>query len=158
MTVGSDRWSFVGDLRLAGYAFLATGAAAARVVTLGRLDPKPDDDAFAYASLAGGVRHHLSASDTAFFVGLGIGLDYIQIDTRSEADNGGLAAYVEIGADLLRTHLFGGTIGARLDAPAFVLEGREPVFLNGARGGAFNDYRKWTAWTPTSTVTLSFRL
>jgi hypothetical protein len=135
ISAGSERWSFVGDLRVAGESFNKPAALAAMIVTLGSTKIEPDAK-FAFVSLAGGVRHHFSASDVAPFVGGGLALDYIGYGTtRSKTMNygyegyeerssgaTGLAGYGELGLDVLRTHLVGGAVVMRCDVPAFATE------------------------------------
>jgi hypothetical protein len=124
-SAGSDRWSFVGDVRAAGSAFTAPTAVALTIASLGLLEPEPEDK-FGYASLAGGVRHHFSSRDTSVFVGGGIALDYVN-HTRKGDGVIGMAAYAEVGVDLLRTHAVGGAIALRVDAPAFTMEERKDL-------------------------------
>lgn len=123
-SAGSDRWSFVGDLRLAGQSFAEPAAVAVTIFSLGLLQPEPEGK-FSYVSLSGGVRHHLLATDTSPFLGFGVALDYIGYDPEGsygKTKNTGVAGYGEIGLDLMRTHIVGGAIAIRFDAPAFSLE------------------------------------
>lgn len=112
LSAGSERWSFVGDLRLAGQSFAEPAAVAITLFSLGLLEPEPETK-FGYVSLSGGVRHHLASADTSAFIGAGVALD--DIGTT------GVAGYGEIGLDLLRTHVVGGAVALRFDAPAFTL-------------------------------------
>lgn len=124
LSAGSDRWSFVFDVRLAGQSFAEPASAALTIFSLGQLQPDPELK-FAYVSASSGVRHHLFATDTSPFLGLGVALDYLRFDREGEygeAKNTGVAGYGEIGLDLMRTHTIGGAIALRLDAPAFSLE------------------------------------
>jgi hypothetical protein len=117
-SAGSDHWSFVGDLRIAGQSFNEPAAAAVTIFSLDLVKPQPEGK-FSYVSLSGGVRHHLLATDTSPFLGAGVALDYIG---QEDASNTGVAAYGELGLDLMRTHVIGGAIALRFDAPAFSLE------------------------------------
>src|SRR5262249_45752413 len=69
-----------------------------------------------HVALAGGVRHYFSLADTSPFVGMGMGIEYVNVD---HADGAGLAFYGELGLDLLRTNQFGGSFSLRCDAPTF---------------------------------------
>jgi hypothetical protein len=91
LSAGSTSWAFLGDLRLAG-------------------------GDTAHVALTGGVRHYILTSDTSPFAGMGMGVEYINVD---HADGGGLGFYGEIGLDLLRTHQFGGAFSLRCDMPTF---------------------------------------
>lgn len=96
LSAGSETWSFVGDLRVAG------GGAK-------------------QVALAGGVRHHFGVSDTTPFLGTGMAIEGAGVGRESA---GGLAIYGELGLELLRTHQFGGSLSVRFDFPTFPLEGR----------------------------------
>jgi hypothetical protein len=135
LSVGNERWSFVGDLRLASEAITkpstltrAAGAGGGGSSTLGTATAASNEErGFTYVSLGGGVRHHLSARDVAPFVGAGLGVDYVtqktaEGDPNAKSGKTGLAAYAEIGLDVLRTHALGGAIVLRADAPTFVME------------------------------------
>ncbi|MBX3227835.1 MAG: hypothetical protein KIT84_22765 [Labilithrix sp.] len=144
ISAGSERWSFVGDLRLAGDAFNKPASVAGAIVTLGAVDVARDGDAdFSYASLTGGARHHFAGTDFSPFAGLGLGVDfiarkqtvmhhggYVSEDLKGKA---GLAGYAEIGLDLMRTHVVGGAITLRADMPAFAVEERKPDPTNDRR-------------------------
>jgi hypothetical protein len=124
LSAGSDRWSFVGDLRLAGQSFAEPAAVAVTIFSLGLLQPEPEGK-FGYVSLSGGVRHHILATDTSPFLGAGVALDYVSYDPEGsygKSKNTGVAGYGEIGLDLMRTHVVGGAVAIRFDAPAFSLE------------------------------------
>jgi hypothetical protein len=124
LSAGSDRWSFVGDLRLAGQSFAEPAAVALTIFSLGLLKPEPEAK-FGYVSLSGGIRHHILATDTAPFVGAGVALDYIGYEddgSFGKAKQTGVAGYGELGLDLMRTHVIGGAVALRFDAPAFSLE------------------------------------
>lgn len=156
LSAGSDRWSFALDLRLAGQSFNEPAAVAITIFSLGLLEPKPKGD-FSYVSLSGGVRHHFAVTDTSPFLGAGVALDYIGHDPKGygKASNTGVAAYGEIGLDLMRTHTVGGAIALRVDAPAFMLEqtkqsgswgyGQQPVI------------QRTSAWIPVIGATFSLR-
>lgn len=137
ISVGSDRWSFTTDFRLAGQSFNKPAALAMQIFTLGALDIESRGN-FAYVSFAGGVRHHFSSRDVSPFVGAGLALDHIgggrtvtvmspyggaySTDQYRSFGNTGLAGYAEIGLDVLRTHAIGGMITIRADAPTFAVE------------------------------------
>lgn len=106
LSVGSDRWSFVGDLR-------ATGGDAGLV------------------ALSGGVRHHFGSSDTAPFATMGIALASLDVDRKnaSDLDGSGLVLFGELGVDILRTSQVGGAIVFRADVPAF--EDNIPILTGG---------------------------
>ena len=106
LSVGSDRWSFVGDLR-------ATGGDVKLV------------------ALSGGVRHHFGAADTTPFATMGIALASVDAEREgtSDLDGGGLALFGELGLDVLRTSQFGGAIVFRADVPAF--EENTPILTAG---------------------------
>jgi hypothetical protein len=106
LSVGSDRWSFVGDLR-------GTGGDVKLV------------------ALSGGVRHHFGSSDTTPFATMGIALASVDAERKntSDLDGGGLVVFGELGLDVLRTSQFGGAIVFRADVPAF--EDNTPI-LSGA--------------------------
>lgn len=156
LSAGSDRWSFVGDLRLAGQAFAVPASVAITIFSLSLLKPEPKGD-FAYVSLSGGVRHHFAPTDTSPFFGAGVALVYLGADPKGydESENTGVAGYGEIGLDLMRTHSIGGTIALRFDAPAFTLEqtkqsgswgyGQQPVI------------QRTTSWVPILGATFSLR-
>ncbi|MFO0740060.1 MAG: hypothetical protein U0270_29445 [Labilithrix sp.] len=130
ISAGSDRWSFVGDFRLAGEAFNKPAVIAGEILTLGGLDTDGESD-FSYVSLAGGGRYHLLLSDVSPFFGAGLGVDYIGRDGAKDSTpyagdapsrgKAGLAGYGEVGLDLLRTHLVGGAVTLRADLPAFAI-------------------------------------
>lgn len=137
ISAGSERWSFVGDFRVAGEAFNKPAIIAGEILTLGGLDAKGESD-FSYASLAGGVRYHLLLTDVSPFVGAGLGVDYVSRDGVSSSlayrsylyeppgGTSGLAGYGELGLDLLRTHLVGGAVTIRADLPAFEVRETKP--------------------------------
>lgn len=154
ITAGSDRLSFVSDLRLAGYAFGAPASVALTVFTLGGVTPEPDEDGFSYASLSGGLRYHFSSLENAFFVGGGIGYDHLKADDHA-LSNGGPAAYGEVGIDFLRTNAIGGIIAAHLDAPAFAVKTADALESNPSGYGTH--YRRSSNWTPIASLNLSFR-
>lgn len=106
LSVGSDRWSFVGDLR-------GTGGDVKLV------------------ALSGGVRHHFGSSDTTPFVTMGIALASVDAERKSasDLDGGGLVVFGELGLDVLRTSQFGGAIVLRADVPAF--EDNTPILTAG---------------------------
>ncbi|HEY8073449.1 MAG TPA: hypothetical protein VIF62_05055 [Labilithrix sp.] len=110
LSAGSESWAFLGDLRLAG----------------GDVD---------HVALSGGVRHYFSTSDTSPFVGIGMGIDYVNVN---HADGGGLALYGELGLDLLRTRQFGGAFSFRLDAPTFSLEGPDGHYYSPVLASTFS--------------------
>lgn len=156
LSAGSDRWSFVGDLRLAGQAFNEPAAAALTIFSLGLLEPKPEGE-FSYVGLSGGVRHHPAVTDTSPFLGAGVALDYIGRDPKgfSKASNTGVAGYAELGLDLMRTHVVGGAIALRLDAPAFTLEQRKQ---SGSWSyGQQPVVQRTTAWVPVIGASFSLR-
>lgn len=95
VSVGNDRWSFVGDLRVTG------GQLNTMVTTVG-------------------VRHHFGAGDVAPFLGMGLG--YMSIDPKHTQDGEGLGFSAEVGVDVLRTTRCGGAISMRLDLPTFAGE------------------------------------
>ncbi len=156
LSAGSDRWSFVGDLRLAGQAFAEPAAAALTIFSLGLLEPKPEGE-LSYVSLSGGVRHHFAATDTSPFLGTGVALDHVGRDPEGygKAKNTGVAGYAELGLDLMRTHVVGGAIALRFDAPAFTLVQ--------TKQGASWSYpqqavtQRTTAWVPVIGATFSLR-
>lgn len=144
LSAGTESWSFVGDLRLAGEAFNAPAAIAGAVFTLGALEIDPESD-FTFVSLSGGARHHFLRSDFSPFLGLGLGLTHVGYGNRtpqpysgtsyaySRYDDDidlqgktGLAGYTEVGLDLLRTRTVGGTISFRADLPAFGVDETKP--------------------------------
>jgi hypothetical protein len=158
MSAGSDRWSFVGDLRLAGETFNKPAVVVGEIFTLGLLDAKPDSN-FGYMSLTGGIRYHLALSDTTPFLGAGLGVDYIAHDGAKgsyvyeapSTGKGGLAGYGEIGLDVLRTRLVGGSIAIRADLPAFAAEETKPDPNNQQR------YLARTVYSPIFSAGIAFR-
>lgn len=137
---GTEEWQFVGDLRLAGEAFLRPAALSAAVFTLGTVDMKTSSESFSYVGLSSGVRHSFTNTDVSPFVGGGLALEYVmpegpRADESAYASydqrygavaNAGLAGYLELGVDVLRTRMIGGAITLRGDAPAFTLESTQP--------------------------------
>ena len=136
ISVGSDRWSFTTDFRLAGQSFNKPASLALTILTLGSVDIEPEAK-FAYVSLAGGVRHHFTSTDVSPFLGAGLALDHIggghtemirspysayTYSRYSTYGDTGLAGYAEIGLDFLRTHAIGGMFTIRGDLPTFVVE------------------------------------
>lgn len=94
LSAGSETWAFLGELRLAG----------------GKAD---------HIALTGGTRHFFSDRDTSPFVGMGMGIETMNVDRDS---GGGLAFYLELGVDVLRTRQFGGMFGLRVDLPTFAID------------------------------------
>jgi hypothetical protein len=123
---GSDRWSFLGDLRIAG------------------------GDRFGFVSLAGGARHHFSSTDTAAYVGAGLGLDSLKANSSSDGRTGA-AAYVEVGVDVMRTSTVGGAVGLRVDMPTFAVEEDASDAYYAGRASVPSRY------TPVTCVTVSLR-
>lgn len=157
ISAGSDRWSFVFDVRLAGQSFAEPAAAMLTIFSLGQLQPDPELK-FAYVSASSGVRHHLFATDTSPFLGVGVALDYLRFDDTGgyrEAKNTGVAGYGEIGLDLMRTHTIGGAIALRLDAPAFALEKERQVGSWSATQSP--RVERTNAWMPVIGATFSLR-
>lgn len=144
LSAGNDRWSFITDFRLAGSAFNKPASLAALICTLGTVDMKTKND-FSFVSVSAGARHHFTTSDVSPFVGMGLALDYMQLQDASAAtsnyasysytgrssrdygSNTGLAAYAEAGLDLLRTHTIGGAVVIRADAPTYSVDTVEVV-------------------------------
>lgn len=160
VSAGSERWSFVGDLRIAGEAFNKPAIIAGEILTLGGLDAKGDSD-FSYVSLTGGARYHLLLSDVSPFLGAGLGLDYIDRSgaTRSyvygandpPGGTAGLAGYGEVGLDVLRTHLVGGAVTIRADLPAFSTHETKPDPNDSRR------YLARTTYAPILSAGFAFR-
>lgn len=156
-SAGSERWSFVGDLRLAGASFVEPASVVLTIFTLGLLKPEPEAE-FGYVSLSGGVRHHLLATDTSPFLGAGIALDYIALDAHErKPDNKqtGVAGYAELGLDLMRTHVVGGAVALRFDAPAFGLEKEKDV--GSWTGTSSPRVQRSSQWMPVIGATFSLR-
>lgn len=156
-SAGSDRWSFVGDLRLAGASFVEPAAVVLTIFSLGLLKPEPEAE-LGYVSLSGGVRHHLMTTDTAPFLGAGIALDYVALDAherRPDEKQTGVAGYGEIGLDLMRTHVVGGAVALRFDAPAFAVE-RER-YAGSWSATQSPRVQKTTAWIPVIGASFSLR-
>lgn len=157
LSAGSERWSFVGDLRLAGQAFNDPAAVAVTVFSLGLLEPEPESE-LSYVSLSAGVRHHFFATDTSPLLGAGVALDYLGRDRADggDAEATGVAGYGELGLDLMRTHAIGGAIAFRVDAPAFMLEGSaRPVGSWSASTAP--TYARTRTWLPVIGATFSLR-
>lgn len=160
LSAGSDRWSFVGDFRIAGEAFNKPAVIAGTILTLGGLDAKGDSD-FSFVSFTGGGRYHMFLSDFSPFLGAGLGVDYIQRNglansysygAPNAADGtAGLAGYGEIGLDLLRTHMVGGAITLRADLPAFAIHETKPD------PNDQNRYLARTTYSPIFTAGFAFR-
>lgn len=156
-SAGSDQWSFVGDLRLAGQSFAEPAAVAVTIFSLGLLRPEPEGK-FAYVSLSGGVRHHLMTTDTSPFLGAGVALDYVGYDPDGDyrkSKNTGVAGYGELGLDVLRTHVAGGAIAFRFDAPAFSLEKTTQVGTFSATESP--RIQKSSVWMPVVGASFSLR-
>ena len=162
LSAGSDRWSFVGDFRIAGEAFNKPAVIAGTIITLGGLNTKGDFD-FSYVSFTGGGRYHLFLTDVSPFVGAGLGVDYIQRDGlgssssyvygSSNASDGtaGLAGYGELGLDILRTHMVGGAVTLRADLPAFAIHETKPDPNDAHR------YLSRTTYSPVFSAGFAFR-
>jgi hypothetical protein len=158
VSAGSERWSFVGDFRIAGEAFNKPAVIAGEIVTLGGLDTS-GKSSFSYVSLTGGGRYHLFLTDFSPFIGAGLGVDYLKHNEVGSylgygaADEGtaGLAGYGEIGLDLLRTHLVGGAITLRVDLPAFAQHETKPDPTDAHR------YLARTSYSPIFTAGFAFR-
>lgn len=121
ISAGSDRWSFVGDLRLAGEAFSKPAWIAGTIVTLGGIGEHNESE-FSFASATAGARYHILLSDFSPFLGAGLGVDYLargQNIVNEDRGTTGLAGYGELGFDFLRTHMVGGAVALRADMPAF---------------------------------------
>ena len=136
LSAGSERWSFVGDLRLAGEAFNKPAALMGAIFTLGSVDIDSDAE-LSFVSLGAGARHHLLLTDVSPFVGMGLGLDYLSFGARApsttpyyssseRSGKTGIAGYAEVGLDVLRTHAVGGAIVFRADMPAFAVDETKP--------------------------------
>lgn len=134
---GSERWSFVAELRLSGQAFLEPLADVANVFlsdgssSRDKIKPKAES---AFASLSGGVRWHASSANASPFVGGGLALDYFAFVKPGADDDPsltGLSGFVELGLDLERTRMFGGTFSLRLDLPAAAM--KDTVSTNAGR-------------------------
>jgi hypothetical protein len=156
LSAGSDRWSFVGDLRLAGQSFAEPAAAAITIFSLAQLQPKPEGE-FSYVSLSAGVRHHLMPTDVSPFLGAGVALDYIGCDPENErkSKNTGVAGYGELGLDLMRTHIVGGAIAIRFDAPAFSLDKERIIEATTPTGSPRIQHSK--VWLPVVGASFSLR-
>lgn len=135
ISAGAEDWSFAGDLRIAGAAFDKPAAFAGELFTLGSMDLHAENDDFSFVSLSAGARRHFSKSDLSPFVGGGIAIEYLSAGTSAvasaaysptskDAPSGkmGVAGYVEVGLDVLRTRTVGGAITLRGDLPAFTTE------------------------------------
>jgi hypothetical protein len=135
LSVGSPTLSFVGDLRLAGDVVndLLTG------FTLGIVEPS-SERSLGFASASTGARHHFTDKDFSPFVGAGLALEAISLSGENRAQkNSGMAGYVEVGLDVLRTSALGGTIALRADAPTFQLNGTQRM-----ADGSFLPVRTYT--------------
>jgi hypothetical protein len=121
LTVGSPQLSFVGDLRLAG----DVANDLMRGFTLGIVDPSAERS-LGFAAASSGARHHFSDKDFSPFVGAGLALEAISLSGEGRSTkNTGVAGYLEVGLDVLRTNTLGGTIALRADAPTFELKGTQ---------------------------------
>ncbi len=155
IAAGNARWSFITDLRLTGDALMGPLGLPLAIATLGLVSPKKLDAPSSLGSLSAGVRHHLSAGETAPFLGGGIGLDHLAIRTGggeggSHPKNPGLGAHVEAGVDLLRTSTVGGSFLFRVDAPMFTLDAVTEKQADGFRHST-------RQWLPFASVVFSMR-
>lgn len=170
---GSERWSFIGDLRVAGAAFNSIASTALTIFTLGSVDMSKGGK-ITYVSLTGGARHHLSADDIAPFVGMGLGFNHVGTGPAVDGDgsysygntyitqgsstyveknaNAGLAFYGELGLDILRTRNVGGTISLRADAPTFTVETVEVTSANGVQ-----DRNRKSTYAPIMSAGIALR-
>ncbi|MEZ4262464.1 MAG: hypothetical protein R3B36_25500 [Polyangiaceae bacterium] len=126
---GSARTRFVLSGRLVGESLMAPISAAATVVSLGLIrDSNRTRVEGALGTGALGISHYLSVDDTSPFVGAGMGLAYLAIQSNQgvSVSGTGVLPYAELGLALLRTHAFGAQMGLRLDVPTFSLQGIRP--------------------------------
>jgi hypothetical protein len=126
LAIGSTSTVFVASGRLIGESFAEPLHAFGTIVSLGLLEDenrKRVDGAFGAGSV--GVRQYLTSADLGPFVGGGLGIGYLSVEHPAGArvSGSGVIPYVEVGLDVLRTSMVGGTIALRMDIPTFELEG-----------------------------------
>ncbi len=83
-----------------------------------------------------GLRYYITRSDFSPFVGGGFGLGYHLLrrgQGSTELEGSGFGSYVQLGAELLRTHHTAFTVSARFDAPFYTLEGVRPDGIRDSR-------------------------
>lgn len=126
LSIGNTSTVFVVNARLVGESFAQPLAVAATIFSLGLLydeHRKPVEGAFGTGAI--GVRQYLGSGDVGPFAGAGLGIGYLAMEHPSGAhvSGSGVLPYAELGVDVLRTNMMGGTIGLRLDVPTFSMTG-----------------------------------
>lgn len=145
LSIGSPQLSFVGDLRLAG----DVANDLMKGFSLGLVE-LAEERSLGYAAASTGARHNFNDKDFSPFIGGGLALAAISMSANGTSQkNSGVAGYVEIGLDVLRTSTFGGTVALRLDAPAFMLEGTQR--------GADGKPAQVSSYTPIAGAAFSMR-
>jgi hypothetical protein len=84
------------------------------------------------ASLDVGGRLYASTADFAPFIGGGFGLSYFQLNREIEGDlsGSGFGAFVQAGAEVLRSHHTAFSMSIRADLPFYSLQGSTETYSN----------------------------